>query len=380
MTGTAYLIGVSVGWIPLAFLSDGVTVLVLPIVIGANASTIGLTSFVGLGLGVVVQIAAGVGSDRLRDRISRRLFLTAAAVPVLLGLAALGGGVAPILAYLVVEVGANAVQTAQQTLVPEAVAVESHGRAGGWKTAFDIGGSFIAFASLGAILEVGGPGAAAAVIALVLLAAIAVMWLTAGSAGTPPTRDAWTPRTGFTRLVVARFLFLFGTYAVGRFLLLLVSDRGAAGAGATGALLAAFTLLTALAAIPAGRFTDRVGRDRGMTVGAACAAAGIVALIPDASLLGIAAGGTLMSVGTAMFMTANWAATTRLAEPATAGRTMALANIGTGLAAASAGLLGPLIDMAGFGLPLAIAAAASLAAVIPVLGVASPKLAVRQAA
>lgn len=376
---TTQFIGVSVGWIPLAFLSDGVTVLVLPVVLGANASAIGLTSFVGLGLGVVVQIAAGVGTDRLRDRIGRRVFLTLAAVPVVFGLAALGGGLAPVVAFLVVQVGANAVQAAQQTLVPEAVAGESHGRAGGWKTAFDVGGSFVAFASLGAILEFGGPAAATAVIMLVLVGAIAVMWLTAGRDARPAV-DLHVPRSGLTQLVVARFLFLFGTYAVGRFLLLLVQDRDAGAAAATGALLAAFTLLTAFVAIPAGRFADRVGRDRVMAVGAACGAAGIAALIPDLGLPGIAAGGILMSIGTATFMSANWAATTSIVERASAGRTMALANLGTGLAAATAGLLGPLIDAVGFGPPLAVAAVASLAAIIPIVIAALPKLAIGQAA
>jgi len=364
------LLALSVGWVPLAFLSDGVTVLILPTVLGSDATAIGLVSFAGIGLGVLTQLLAGEASDRLRGRIGRRVFLTIAAAPVLLALAALGGGIAPIVAYLAVQVTANTVQAAQQTLIPEHVEPGQHGRAAGWKTAFDVGGSFLAFAVLGVLIESAGLMVAVVAIGATLVGAVLIMWL--GDAMPTERRLIARPAPAagaLTRLILARFLFLFGTYAVGRFLLLLVEDRSGAGAGVTGALLAGLTLLTAVTAIPAGRVADRIGRDRAMTVGAVVASLGIVTLIPSLELPGIVLGGALMAVGTALFISANWSATTGIVPAPGAGRVMAIANVGTGAAAAAAGLLGPVIDVAGFGTALAIAALVSVAAVVPLVGI-----------
>jgi di/tricarboxylate transporter len=47
---------------------------------------------------------------------------------------------------------------------------------------------------------------------------------------------------------------------------------------------------------------------------------------------------------------------------------MGIANLGTALAAAVAGLVGPLIDNAGFAPALLVAAAASAAATLPLVG------------
>jgi MFS family permease len=175
---------------------------------------------------------------------------------------------------------------------------------------------------------------------------------------------------GLLQLIVARFLFLFATYGVGRFLVLLVADRlgrdpGDALGDAAG-LLALFTLATAASAVPVGWLADRRPRREIMVAGAVVAAIGIAVLVPPVGLLGLVIGGLFMSFGTAAFVTANWAATTTLVGRDDAGRLMAIANLGTGAAAAAAGVLGPLIDAAGFGPALLVAATASAAAVIPI--------------
>ena len=171
------------------------------------------------------------------------------------------------------------------------------------------------------------------------------------------------------RLAVARFLFLLGTYGVGRFLVLLVAQRSGldprAAAGDTGLLLALFTLATAIAAIPIGRVSDRSDRASLMVGGAVTSAVGIALMIPSLGTTALVAGGLLMSIRTAAFVVPNWAAMTALAAAPEAGRTLGLANIATGGAAAVAGLLGPIVDFAGFGVALTIAAAITAAAVLP---------------
>jgi MFS family permease len=152
------LVGVSVLWVPLAFLFDGVTTLVLPLRVGPEAGTIGAVSFVGLAIGALLQPFAGRLSDLVRTRLDRRGFIVVAAAPAVLGMWLLVGtaGLAAALAgYVLVQAGAAAIQAGQQTLIPEHVMPGRQGRAAGLKVAFDVGGAFVAFSVLGALLAGG---------------------------------------------------------------------------------------------------------------------------------------------------------------------------------------------------------------------------------
>ena len=352
------------------------------------ATAIGLISFVGLGVALVVQPLAGHFSDRIRDRVDRRAFMAGSALPAIAGLWVLAGPTAvPIaaLGYVVLQAGASSLQAALQALIPEQIAGTVRGRAAGWKTTFDVGGAFLAFVVVGMVLADGNALAAAAVTTGLLLAALVLVmalvpgrspradepWVTSPSAEEVATARPWGSPAGFGRLIAARFLFLVGAFGVSRFLLFLVADRleiiPARAADEAGLLLAALALLTVLAAVPLGRLADRWGRVPLMVVGVALSATGILALVPSAGVAGVLVGGSLMSAGTAAFVTANWAALTDLAPGPDAGKLMGIANVGTGGAAASAGLLGPLIDAGGFGPALAVAAAATACGLLPLL-------------
>jgi MFS family permease len=397
------LLGVSAVWLPLAFLYDGVTLLVLPLRVGGDATSLGLVSLVGLGIAAGLQPLAGWASDRLAGRVDRRLFIAAAAVPAVAGLwiLAASASLATALAgYVILQAGATAVQAGQQTLIPEHVAPDRQGRASGLKVAFDIGGAAVAFLVLGALLADGDAMAAAAVVSLVLLTAVAVMWVTvprtspsgrgparqpirlvdrrdlsAEASGTPsgpvglPSGKLGLP-AGLPALIAARALFLLGTFTVGRFLVLLVAERSGISAeravDESSAFLAVFAMVTALAALGFGWLADRWARHDAMVVGTVFAAAGVLVLVPTAGLPGILAGGLLLALGNAAFLSASWAAMTGLVKPADSGRVMGIANLGTGLAAAAAGILGPLIDAAGFELALLVAASC-VAAAIPLV-------------
>jgi len=373
---TRLLLGVSVLWIPLAFLFDGVTVLMLPVRLGGDATSLGLVSLVGLGIGAGLQPIAGWASDRLRHRLDRRVFTTVAVVPALLGLGLLAGTgsiVGAVIGYVLVQAASTSIQAGQQTLIPEHVSHVQRGRAAGLKSAFDVGGAFVAFLVLGALLAAGNLVAAAAVSAAVLVVAVVLMLVLVPRVDRTVATIVHTRSLppGLVPLILARFLFLFGTYAVGRFLVLLIADRLRIPADQAldeaGGLLALLALVTAAAALVFGWLADRRERTDLMVLGAVLAVAGILLLMPSGGLAGVVAGGMVMSLGTAAFMTSNWAATTDVVPRAEAGRLMAIANLGTGLAAAAAGILGPLIDAAGFAPALLIAGAASAGAVVPLV-------------
>jgi len=385
--GGRLAVGISVTWVALAFLGDGLSALVLPSVVASApdaATSLGLITFVGLGLAVAAQPLAGRLSDRLRGWADRRWYMAAAAIPTLIGLAILARSEGVIwlaaLGYFGAVLAASGIQAALQTLIPEHVPSGRRGRAASLKTAFDIGGAFVAFLVLGWALETAGIVGAAAITALVLVLALAVVfvWVPSVAARAPVSHRAELPAEvgdgrsipgGFWSLVLSRFLFLLGIFIVGRFLLFLVAERlgipAGSAAGETGGLLAMFTLVTAIAAIVVGPLVDRGDRRRLMAVGAVAAGVGIALYLAPAGLPGVVAAGTLMSIGTGIFVTANWASLTDLAPAEDAGRLMGLANIGAGGAAACAGLLGPAIDAWGFAPALVLAITSALVAVVP---------------
>ncbi len=383
------LLGISVFWLGLSMLFDGVNTLVLPeqllAVAGDNAARatlLGLVSFAGLLVGLPVQPLAGAASDRSRDRRGRRGPLAAGLALTLAALALLsqaGNLALLIVAYVALQAAAAVAQAAQQGFIPDLVPERLRGTASGLKGFMDLSGALLAFAVLGQLLAGGQAGLAVAAIAGVLLVtgllALVLVREPSGArlgSETVPRRNPFALNLRrhrvFAWAVASRFLFLLGTYAVGRFLLFFVADRLGLDRGQAaeraGALLFALTLITVLASPPAGWAADRLGRRTLMLAGSTLSGLGVLLLIGARSEAQILAFGALMSAGSAAFAGANWAATADLVPREEAARFFGLANAGTVGAAAAAGLLGPLVDWLGYtALFLAAAAAFGLSAI-----------------
>lgn len=404
MNRARLLVGISVFWLALSMLFDGLNTLVLPAyLLGAadettRATTLGLITFAGLLLGLLVQPIAGAFSDRLRPRWGRRGMI---ALGVLLTLAALGllgaaRGLALILVgYLLVQAAASVAQAAQQGFIPDLAPPKLRGAAAGLKGFMDLAGAILGFAVLGALLQGQdtGPALLAVAAVLVVTAALALVLVREprDHAQSSPARvtlgdafriDVRRHRT-FVQVVAARFLFLLGTYAVGRFLLYFVADRlrldpGSA-AETAGGLLAGLALLTALGGPLAGWASDRFGRVPLMLVGAALSTAGILLLTVASSGALIFVFGSLMALGSAAFASANWALTADVTPEGEGARFFGLANIGTAGAAAVAGLFGPLVDWGNASAPgmgytalFVVAGLACAASALALRGVAQP--------
>jgi MFS family permease len=365
------LIGISIFWLPLSLLFDGINTLVLPNdlerVVGddAKATVLGLVTFSGLLVGMMIQPVAGAASDRLRARWGRLGSLTVGATLTLVALAIYGAANALlvlIVGYVLVQATSSAAQAAQQGLLPDLVPPESRGTAAGLKSLLDISGALLGFVLLGQLLGESRSVTALLVIGGVMAAALLLtVWLVrepilpAASPAPRPTlvdvfRFDLARHDTFARLVLARFLFLLGTYAVGRFWLYFVADRLGLdrdhAAEQAGLLLAAVTLVTVLAALPAGWLADRLGRMPLMVGGGLVSAAGVLGLVAAATAWQIALCGSVMALGSAAFASASWALTADLVPPDEAGRFFGLANVSTAGAAAAAGLFGPLMDHA----------------------------------
>lgn len=363
------VLGVSIGWLAISMVADGVPALLLPhrlLADGeADATRLGLVTLAAIGIAALLQPAAGWVSDRV-GRVPVIAAGTAVAVGGLALMLAPGGAVA---GTVVALAGVSIAQAGQQALLPDRIGIPWRGRAGGLKSAFDVAGAFAGFLVLAALLGAGQTALAAGALALALVAGAVI---TRALVPTPPRpapspqeSDARPATATLARLVAARFLFLLGIYVVGRFLLLFVADRFDLGAdaagGEAGTILALLALVTVAASLPSGWLADRFGRRPLMLAGSAIGGAGIGLLPAADSLEAVLAFGALMAIGSAAFGSASWAMLADLTPPARAGRLMGLANLGTAGAAAAAGLFGPLVDGAGFGPAFALAAAVTLA-------------------
>lgn len=349
------LFGVSVAWVGISMVADGVPALLVPHQIaasGRDASELGMLTLVAIVLAAAIQPFAGAWSDR----VGRPAAMGAGLVVAATGLALIVVPSALLAGTVLALVGVSVVQAGYQGLLPDRVPRGLRGRGAGAKGLFDVGGAFLAFAVLAGVLAAGETAVAASVLGAGLLVSIGIAAAVLGGRprGTPAPRGDWLRRlrapAGLTQLIVARFCFLLGIYAVGRFLLLFIAERQGitadAAAGEAGAALAFLTLVTAAAALPGGWLADRVGRPPLMLWGAAVAAIGIGSLPLAASTGLLLAFGALMALGSAAFGAGSWAMLADLSEGGDAGRLLGIANFGTAGAAAAAGLFGPVIDIA----------------------------------
>src|SRR5215212_6215674 len=240
------LLGISVFWLALSMLFDGVNTLVLPFLLlrvtddATRATALGMFTFVGLLLGMLIQPVAGAWSDRLRPRWGRHGTIALGLLLLLASLAGFGFSrslLALFVGYILVQVAASVAQAAQQGFIPDLVQQQWRGTASGFKGFMDIGGALIGFVLLGQLLRGEQIGLALLAIAATLLLTFALTLVlvreprhVAGSAlPRVSVLDAFRldlRRHGaFAWLVVSRYLFLLGTYTVGRFLLYFVADR-----------------------------------------------------------------------------------------------------------------------------------------------------------
>lgn len=381
---------VSVGWLGISMVADALPAVLVPrqlVAAGGGATELGLLTLAAIALAALVQPFAGAWSDRVgpAPTIGAGITLSVMGLAVLLSPAALLPGT------VLALTGVSVAQAGYQTLLPARITPAWRGRAAGVKGLFDVGGAFLGFAIVGAVLAVGGAEYAAAVLGAGLTLSLGLALLLQRGRPFPPSpaappSESWRhllrPHAGLLPLMASRFLFLLGIYGVGRFLLLYLGDRlglGAdAAAGGAGTLLAALTLMTALAALPAGWLADRFGRGPLMLGGGALAAAGVAALPLAASLPLVLCFGTLMAVGVAAFGAGSWAMLADISAGRHSGRLLGIANLGTAGAAAGAGLFGPLIDAgegvlpgAGYDLAFVMAGMAALAGAVVGWGVST---------
>jgi MFS family permease len=379
MKRTKLLVGISVFWLGLALLMDGLNSIVLPIQLlhlgGTRpaATTLGLLTFAGLLAALVIQPMAGEWSDRMRGTWGRTGGIALALLGILAGLFALGLGqslVSLFIAYLMIQLAAAIGRGAVSAFVPDLLPFDKTRRADALREAMQSAGSALGFIVVGSFLAAAALSYGLMVIGAVLTAAFLLTVMLVGERprvhGVRHSSPTWDDvfrfdfRTHrrYAWLVLSRSLFLVGVFVVSRFLLLFLVQRFGVdpdlAAEQTGMLLGGAVLVIALIAPLATISAERLGHGFVMAGGALVAGVGIAALAFAGSMAHVLAGMLFVAFGSGAFLASNTASAADLVPAMHASKFNGLAGLAGLAAAAVAGLFGPLLDweaQAGTGKP-----------------------------
>jgi MFS family permease len=374
------LLALNAYWVGLAFLWNGLHVIVLPSVLlnyapeGLKNTYLGLLTFTGLVIAMFIQPVSGALSDRWISNWGRRRPL------ILIGtlfdfvfLAILGwfGGLPwLVIGYFGLQVSSNLAHGPMQGLMPDQVPPSQLGAGSSIKNLMDMLGLILSSLFLGRLMDPNAvkPTHAIAAVMLVLATSAAITLLgTHEKPALPPPGERRDGRRGlelksilvsigasirhmppdFAWLLRARFIFLLGIYGIQSFAQYYIRDvlRAPDPPRLTGDLLATITLSLIVFALLGGWLGDRFGHVRmhylaGGISGAGCA---LLLLVRSPGMLLVF--GSVVGVGIGLFLTANWALATLLAPAEESGKYLGLTNLATAGAGATGRLLGPLIDL-----------------------------------
>ena len=368
-------IKISILGFALSALSNSMHTLILPVrvreLVGqAQQSTyLGLITFAGLIIAMLVQPVAGAISDRAGFRWGRRRPLIAlgsiAAVLLLLGMGAAASYTAIFALWCLAQMSLNVAQGPFQAFIPDLVPPGKRGLASGVKNLMEIGGAaalalLIGFFMGSYLLDADGPWLwlSLGVLGLILLAAM-LATLTIKEkpiSGISPLfsfsllyecfRVNVKMRSWFILFLVSRLLFIMGYSTLQGFALYYFQDVVGFSnpAELTASLVTAVGVAVLIAVYPAGRLSDKIGRRPLLIFSGLLAALGIAIIYLTRTYYVIIIAGSLIGIAAATFLSANWALATDLIPGEEAARYLGLTNLATAGGAALARLIGPAID------------------------------------
>jgi Na+/melibiose symporter-like transporter len=331
---------------------------------------LGLLTFTGLIVGMIVQPIAGAISDRSGFAWGRRrpyiLLGTILAMLFLPGLGAAGSNLAIFIFYCLLQIASNTAQGPYQAFIPDLVPPAKRGLASGVKSLLEILGGVALLYPIALLMDHYSSGkgdlwlwsALAAPAFILLVFMIATVLTVKEQPGRSPQFpllstlsksfhiDARANRD-FIWFLLSRLLIFIAFTAVQTFALYFLRD--VVGVSSPAAATARFSLVAVagmLAAVyPAGRMSDRVGR-RPIIVSAGLIGALAIALIFffQHNYPLIMLGGGLLGIAFGAFLSTSWALAVDLVAKGEEARYLGLTNLATAGGSALARLIGPLID------------------------------------
>ncbi len=373
------LLALNAYWVGLSFKWNALHPLVLPAVLlnyvpDAQKNTmLGVLTFVGLMVAMVVQPLAGALSDGWRSRWGRRrplMVLGTLAEYAFLVMIGWSGSLAwLVVGYVGLQFASNIAHGPAQGLMPDRAAPEKFGLASGLKSFMDMAALIVAALAAGRLMnpETRDPALVMGVVmALLALTTLITVCLTPEEPThtRAPQGNAWQNLRAQFRVdvgqhraywwaVAQRFFFLIGVYGVQSFVQYYLQDvlRVPNPVQQTGDLLAALTVALVIFSLAGGWLADRYGPKPVLAAAGALAAIGFLVLRLAQTPEMLLALGAVLGVGIGLFLTANWALLSKLAPAHESGKYLGLTNIATAGSAALARLEGPLLDWANAAAP-----------------------------
>jgi len=368
----SWILKINAYWFGLSFLWNGLHQLILPAVLlnyinyQEKNTTLGLLTFAGLCIAVVIQPISGAVSDRWNTIWGRRrplILLGTLGDFIFLAILAWSRGLLWItVGYIGLQFTSNIAHGPAQGLVPDTVPPIQRGMASGIKNLMDMGGLVVGMLILGNVFD---PQANHLVIAIILIAAFlavgAIITLVgrkenpaekfynsgASSNIIQPMLLSRERLKSYSWLIASRFVFLLGVYGVQGFIQYYIRDEMNVNnpVKLTADLLSIIILALMAFAMTGGWLGDRFGHKRMLYIASIIGAVGSLLLIGAHNSKTLLMYGSVFGAAIGLFLTANWALANLLVPSEQAGKYLGLSNLATAGAGAVARLTGPLIDL-----------------------------------
>jgi MFS family permease len=357
-------------WVGLSFMWNAIHPILLPAVLlnyvpDAKKNTyLGLLTFVGLIIAMIVQPMTGALSDGWESRFGRRrplaVFGTLFDFLFLSILAWAGGLVWLFIGYVGLQFSSNIAHGPMQGLLPDRVPKTQLGVASSLKTFMDMLSLILASLIAGRMLDSATRNPTNLMLVVMGLLAISAGVTLFGVKEEPAQdheRTDWKSLLGQFRinfrenasywwLIGERALFILGVYGVQAFAQYYLQDvlRVPDPPKQTGDLLAVLTISLVVLVLFGGWLTDKYGAKRILSISTFIASGGMFLMLFATDMRGLMIFGSILGAGIGLFLTSNWALANSLAPEAEAGKYLGLTNLATAGSGALARLEGPVLD------------------------------------